>query len=306
MEFIKEFIEKALNEKQSFLMKKDEQYISFFQNDIGAARYIFAVYNFWNKDVIGLSDLDLEPKVIAIVANDLVYILDPYFFDVYPESGRIPDESRMAFFSDICQNAQKQIQEEIFPNLFENLVLNRELDKNELEMCRQRARDALLKGDDFSYDECDIELSKSQIAQTLCGFSTVAELAEDMFWENVDKYRTRKAYMQTTISLLESQDIVEDWEQRLANGLHSVDAKTVTVEFTFNGKTASAKIEPNKILYKLTESEYFNDYDFVTSKSGEQLFKELNASNRWDKEQEALTCKHITKIKYNREVLFTQ
>lgn len=297
--FIKEFVEKAINETGSFLMHNERRYVSFFQDSVGEARYIFFRRDYKQGDsCIGLAKLDLIPKLVAIVANGLVYIVDSYFFDTDPDLDDVPRMSNMVYFREICRNANEQIADEIFPRLFEQLPVDVIKGEEKLdEACKIYARRILLGNMDMpSYDESDIRLSDNQIAQILCGFSTVLETSMDLFRENESKYRKRKTLLYKIKELMQSPDIVETWERRMAEELKSTDAKTVTVYFTVNGKTESTKIEPEKILYKLATYTCFYVYNFVTQKSARQLFERLGVSS--------LVCQNITKITYGKEVLF--
>jgi len=306
MAFIEEFVAKALAEEGSFLMKKGNRYISFFQDKVGAARYIFARYNYMCDDIVGLAQLCLEPKIVAIVAYNLVYIVDKYFFDVFSAACDVPMINQMVFFDQICQNANEQIEDEIFPVLFDRLSVDEITDEDELVRCRFEARKSLLNGTAFTFEKCDIELSGNQVAQVLCKFTTVGELARKIFSEKESAYKHRKAFMQTVKKFMQSPDVAEDWERRLAEGVNSVNAKTLTVEFAMNGKTESAKIEPVEVLDHLIKRDYFCDFDFVVAKRGQELLENLDAatSRGDDTGRQLLTCEHITKITYGRDVLF--
>lgn len=301
--FIEEFVEKVINETGSFLLYNEGQYVSFFQDSIGKARYIFTRRDYGRGDsYIGLAKLDLSPKIVAIVANGLVYIIDSYFFDIDPDWDDAPRMSNMVYFKDICRNANEQIANEIFPQLFEQIPVDILKDEEKLEeTCGLYARRVLLGDMDMPpYDKCDIRLSENQIAEILCGFSTVLEKSTDLFRENESKYRNRKALLCKIKKLMQSPDIVVDWEKQLSGSLLSllevVDAKTVTAYFTVNDKTKSAKIEPKKILYILATQDYFWIDDFVTQKNARQMFEDLNVKT--------LACQHITKITYGKDVLW--
>ena len=306
MSFIEEFVKLALTAEQPFMMKKNNNYVSLFYDKVGKAKYIFARIDYRSNDIFELSTLSLNPKLVAIVANDIVYIIDSYFFDIYPGTGNIPIISHMTLFTEVCKNAQQQIDEEIFPALFENLVVTKELNKEKLAECRRRAREALLEGTELPYNECYIRLSQSEVAKVLCGFTTVKEFAESAFQKVFDEYMQRKACLQAAQRFMDSSDIAKDWELKMAKSLNSIDAKNVTVEFSLNGKTGSAKMEPWKIIQALIDADYFCDFNFATKKNGAELIANLGAANsRFDKtEKQVLTCEQIVKISYKNKVLF--
>lgn len=306
MTTIERFVEKVLTEEGQFSLEKEGMYASFFQDKVGAARYVFARYDYRENDVTGLTDLTLMPELVAIVANNLVYIVNVAFFEVY-WGERLPLISNVVYFGDICANAQQQVQDEIFPVLFNQLDFDEITDENELEHCRRKAREIILYNEDFvELNKCDIKISKNQVAQVLCGFTTVKEITVNMFGEHERYYKSQKAKLETIKKLVQSPDIAEDWERKLADGVKSVEAKAVTVEFTMNGKTEAAKVEPFRLLNNLVEKDYFSAYNFVTAIRGDDLIKKLGAATfRFANSNEpVLTCEHITKVTYGKRVLF--
>ena len=306
MSFIEEFVKIALTAEQSFVMKKNNNYVSFFYDEVGKAKYVFARVCYRSEDVVGLSSPSLNPKLVAIVADDMVYIVDNYFFGMMPGDFTDCDIDHMVSFNNACNKAARQIKEEIFPALFEDLVVDKALGKRDLELCKKQARSCLLNNVKLEYDECYIKFGQDEFAQVLCGFATVKEFAESDFQNNVDGYRLNKAYTQAVLTFMGSPDIANEWEKRLAKGLNSVNAKTVTVEFSANGKTGSAKMEPHIILKALVETNYFCDFDFVTTAKGNELIENLGvAENGFDDTgAQHLTCEQIAKVSYGSKVLF--
>ena len=63
-------------------------------------------------------------------------------------------------------------------------------------------------------------------------------------------------------------------------------------------------MEPDIIIRNLKSKNNFWQYDFVTTKQGEELMLRLNASSNRDKN--ALTCKNISKITYKRKELYVK
>ena len=306
MTIIEQFVEKVLNEEGQFLLNKEDACASFFQDKVGAARYVFARYNYGKNCAARLADLTLGPELVAVVANNLVHIVDVAFFEVY-WGERLPAMGNVVYFGDIRANAQRQVQNEFFPVLFNQLDYDEITDENELERCKRKAREIILRNGDFTeFGICDIEISANQFAQVICGFTTVKEITVNMFGEHERYYKSQKAKLETIKKLVQSPDIVEDWERKLADGVNSVEAKAVTVEFTMNGKTEAAKVEPFRLLNNLVEKDYFSAYNFVTAIRGDDLIKKLGAATfRFANSNEpVLTCEHITKVTYGKRVLF--
>ena len=98
------------------------------------------------------------------------------------------------------------------------------------------------------------------------------------------------------------ETVLEDYEQKIVDGLHNVDAKTVQVEFLYDGKAATGKVNRDTILRMLSQNDYFSSFNFTTVKSGEKIISELGAGT-W-RADNPLTCKHIVKITYGKKVLY--
>lgn len=78
------------------------------------------------------------------------------------------------------------------------------------------------------------------------------------------------------------------WKSELSKILQSINANFVTVEISFNGKTAVRKMKPGHIMSRLL------DGDCISSNVAE-----LGVSSYG-----YLYCEHITKIIYNKKTLY--
>ena len=96
---------------------------------------------------------------------------------------------------------------------------------------------------------------------------------------------------------------MKPYEVEIANGLNSIDAKSVTVEFEVNGKTASGKMDPDKIVYILCHSDDIDDYNFITCRQGKEVMKALDIKT-YGADARRLYPSDITKITYGRKVLY--
>lgn len=82
MRLIEKFKEKVLNSQNSFVIEDCEKNTSricyFVQGIVGKARYVYGCYH--NNDNRFYSDTELELKLLAIVRDSKIYVLDEYFF----------------------------------------------------------------------------------------------------------------------------------------------------------------------------------------------------------------------------------
>ena len=122
--------------------------------------------------------------------------------------------------------------------------------------------------------------------------------------DNRDSITKIKLQKELIEKYIEEKSVVEDWEIELARSINNLKANYVNIEFNFNGNIGTEKINPKKIIRILIDNDYFSDYNFATSKSGDKLLKTLGVSNTYNKRETWLTCKHITKITYGRKTLY--
>ena len=109
-----------------------------------------------------------------------------------------------------------------------------------------------------------------------------------------------KAYEIAIQELVKSGDTVKDFERKIATALDSIEAKTVTVEFEYQGKRAEQKIEPETIRRRMLDGYGFSSYDFVSYTGGERLMDALGIS----KFDEKIFVKDITRIMYRGKSIY--
>ncbi len=116
----------------------------------------------------------------------------------------------------------------------------------------------------------------------------------------MDKEKTIDAKIQ---ELIKSPETALPWERVIADRLRGLNAKMVIAEFEMEGKKSSAKICPGIIINKMISESYFDYYNFMTGKKGQELFKNLGVES-YLLSKRILTCKNIRKIMYKGKVLY--
>lgn len=147
--------------------------------------------------------------------------------------------------------------------------------------------------------------NEQDVANILCGLMDFDKEAGKRLNANKEQWITKKSTDEKIKSLMENHEIAADWEIEIADGIRSVQAKIVTVEFELNGKTASIRVNPETIIRKMVYKDYFSGYDFEIAKEGDELIKNLGAE-KWCNGENALRCKHITKITYGKKDLYVR
>lgn len=306
MKLIDDFAEKVLNENGFFKiiikeisgMKKNYYFV---QGNFGKARYIYGTYSY--RDDVFYSDLKME--VVAIISDKTIYIVNKFFFDLYMDDVELP--KNIKFFDSALQEKNAYIKDIVFPEFYKKLDTTEAKKDVDVAWCKEKARNYLLSLNPQKIDfQIDKIFDERDLVNILCGFSDVEKEAYTKLEAKKEWYIKKKAENEMILELIHSKRVVEDWELKIADGLKSVDAKTVTIYFQLNGNVSSAKITPMQIIRVLINNDNFSSYDFATCSQGENLIKTLGAGNSPYSDKPLLTCKQINKITYGRKELYNK
>lgn len=308
---IDKFVERVLTTTESFIVEVGEgdnkKYYFFIQANVGKARYIYCEYSYGEQNFY--TKIDLKPELVAIISDGKIFIVDDFKLDVWYDSEEIVLPENTYKFNDVVKKENNYVETVVFPDFYNTLKEEEITDEDILASCKKRARNLLLTNRPKT-KEISIEpmFTEQDIVNSLCGFVDLKTESIARLKEKENKWINKKSFLKKVKELMENHTGVEAYELKIAEGIKSVDAKTVTVEFSINGKSASAKINPNKLIMKLIDKDYFSGYDFEVSRSGDALIERLGATTwRSSKDgKEVLTCKHITKITYGKKELYVK
>ena len=309
MRLIDEFVKKALVETGSFnivmkaMYSDKETTYHFMQDNVGKARYIYGAYSL---DKTFYSSLNTKWKLVAIVSDGMVYIIDKFFMEVYLQDAVLPEKT--VKIDDIVWEKNEYIKNSVFPEFYNRLETDEAKRNINPLTCERDARKYLLSDDPYIPNiQVDRMFTTEDITNMLYGFIDMDQEAKNRLEKDRESFTTQKAINQTIAELMERKKGVENWELEIAEGLRSVDAKTVTVEFELNGNIASGKIEPRHIRRILIDRDYFSGYYFVTTRSGKKLLATLGAAEWMGKDSKpVLTCKNIKRITYGKKELYVR
>lgn len=308
MILLDKFEEKILKEGEtgSFGIVEGDRFYNFMQASIGKARYVYGAYCLSNEYL--LSNLDKQYKLVAIVSDGIVYVVDRYFFHIYYSDDTAVPET-VKYLSDFCRELNQYVIDTIFPEFYKEVSTDGVSENDIYVYCEQAAREYRLSG--VCTEEQLVEdllesltglLTVQDAANILCGVKTKDELALKRL-EDLRDWSICKATIEKIVEYFKDPNLVEDWEVAMAKGITSVKAKTLKVEFELNGKVASEKIEPSIVLRKLKQVDNFSCYDFVSDVKGMVIMCSLGASE-YQRGENSLTCKNIRRITYGRKVLY--
>lgn len=306
MRLIDEFAARVLASDDAFLLqepKKQDRWMFFVQGWMGDAKFVYGSYGF-NKNFF--TELRERPELIAIVAQDKVYVVNTMFLDVwqheYVEEQWLP-ENVVDFYRSYIGALNDRLNTVIFPVFYEAL----ESVEVDIDVCRARARNGMLAADTCRYTKAPFIVAQDgfhaeDAVKILCGFLDADEEAKKRLEEDRDYWCKQKTEYEKTMELIAAGDGAEEWERRMADGLKSVEAVNVTVEFSMNGKTASGKMPPSKIFDNLVKRDNFDYWDFASGVEGKTVLRVLEATDHW--RENPLKCEHINRITYGKKVLF--
>ena len=279
--------------------------IHLIKDTVGKATYIYGEYGF-DKDFF--VHLDKKFEVVAIAADNVVYIVDTYMFSDYEivRAGKeLPDGVR--WFRDYHNELNEKLTNEFFPRYYENLVPTGVGGFDE-SLLDEFARNELLGNGDphkGQFDR-DSKVTEYDIAKLLAGFGNEQEIFAECVNRSAGIYNSRKSREVATARYIAEHDVVEDYELRIAEAIRNTEAKNVVVWFEKHNKQSSAKISPQNIQRVLIRRfDYFSTYSFMNGEEAKRMFFEIGATdNGWGENQNRLTTKDIVKIMYRGKAIY--
>ena len=266
--------------------------IHLIKDTVGKATYIYGEYGF-DKDFF--VHLDKKFEVVAIAADNVVYIVDTYMFSDYEivRAGKeLPDGVR--WFRDYHNELNEKLTNEFFPRYYENLVPTG-VDGYEDSRLEELARIELLGNGEPHKGQLDRDskMKEYDIAKLLAGFENEQEVFAECVNRSAGIYNSRKSREVATARYIAEHDVVEDYELRIAEAIRNTEAKNVVVWFEKHNKQSSAKISPQNIQRVLIRKfDYFSTYVFMNGEEAKRMFFEIGATdNGWGRKSEQVDNK---------------
>lgn len=303
MRVIDKFVEElSIHKGDSFSFSMDKKYYSFMQSKVGNAVYVYGIDDYEEEFEYRINN---KPELVAIISNDTIYVVNEFFLNVWGYGSDTILPSNVELFDRYRNQQNKYVKNEVFQEFYSALDVENVEYLTTTNKCKEKARSCLLsKYKDIPAIELSDMFSELDIAKSLCEVFSIYDEAMKIFEDKKDKWIAVKSERAAIRVLMEEKSVVEDWELKMVDGLKSVvDAKQVTVEFTFKDKKTSIKIAVGTVYRKIENKDYFSGYDFGNKKRGDEMIKSLGAAT-WKHDGEVLTCKHITKIAYGKKVLY--
>jgi hypothetical protein len=300
MKLIDIFAKKVMKEKSSFSIGSEEDYggknYHFIQDTVGTGRYIYGEYEY--KDELFYAKTDIKYKLIAIVVEEIIYIVDDFFLDVWSgfENSQLPANCKK--LGEVMCQMNEYIKQVVFKDFYAGLSTQ---GIEPYSNYKEEARLCLLRGTEPTA-ESDVEFNLDDAAKCLCNISLLEEETLRRLNEKREQWQKVKATNEKIVEVMKKGNVIKSYELEIAKALQASDAKTVNVEFDINNLRATAKMTPERIIYILNTRGYISEWDFTTRKAGEYIINYLGVSTF--KGKNSLRCEHIKKISYGKKVLY--
>lgn len=310
MELLKKFVEESLRNSVPFSIESPrgkcrKAVHHFVQDTVGKARYVYSISDAWDNNYY--ASLSARPKLVAILDREKVYVVDGLFFGLCSVGNSGEDlPKNVKLLSEHTKAINDFVRDNIFPAFYDELKVDENPStRSEWSLLREARLCLLSKDDTKTIVSMDPIFSEQDVAYALCGFVSIQEEACARLNEKRDLWVEKKSIIAKIKKLMETPGTIFDWEAELAEVLRSTQAKMVTVEFVFGGKTSSIKMKPDVIMRRMINNDYFSIIDFESMKKGEELLTELGAKDCWPG-KDGLRCRNISKVMYKGKVLYSR
>ena len=314
MYFLNAFVEKVRQEKESFALAaniskeiSDGEMNVFMQANINGTRFIYTNSYATPMEHL-LTERDFSPTLVAFVMSDgKIYIVDDYIFSRDTGNYSMPElPENVEIFSP--EKINRTIVYDIYKKYVDTLPTVA-LNEDEIKRCKDRARYEVLYGADIHREATLGLMNTEDIMRCLCGFRTFESMLIPQLERTKGNLIANKSFTVQKEFFKNNPDLItEPWERDLAKALveASEEVRSVTVEFEYNGKTASERMAPKDLLRALSNKEYLASYMFLNKAGATAMIKNLGAANNGHSQERPLYCSDITQITYNRKELYVR
>lgn len=255
---------------------------------VGKSVYIYGDYTCYGK--IPSENFEL----LAIVTENLKVVFNRYrLFKSY-------DDNPEGYISidDYMENLNRYEVAEKYTELYNALPTEKISPEYEKAYAQEARYNLLVSGKSKDFETPEL-VNKDNVKSILAGYTAPDEIILDYVSNKKEQIIGGKSRREYIEKLMTEKSVAEPWEVELSESLRKLDAKAVTAEFNFNGKSASGKIDPEDLLRTLANKSDFSSWNFANGAEGEKVLAHLGAN--W---KNRLTCDHIQKITYRGKIIF--
>lgn len=306
-EAIKNLYDFCKSNEASGNIKDGNRYIRMIKDYVGEAVYIYAARTYYEGELVIDLNNKFELAAIYLKAKGTCYIVDEYMFGIY-RSDDFDDLINIRKWSGYVQRANEYERDVVFPKFYDSIEPDETNDYYK-EDIRDWARRKLLGNAQWN-KHMDVkivegsELTWNDCGKIVTGYYAIDDVCLEALNRKKENYVGMKTRQKAVSDYIDKNGVVTDDELRLSKVLNGMDALTVTVEFTNNGKFAAEKMPRETIIRKLISEDYFSAYDFPTRDKGKIILNYLDADDSLWGDKKCLYAKDITKITYRGKVVY--
>lgn len=264
----------------------------YIQGKVGKAKFVYSIYLGSDKTP-AVSD---QPELAAVEAGGTVYLAYPVY-----APGDEPLPSGVRWLQDLCHELGIQALE-IIAQHKADLAPADPSDVMDLSRIPLDARKLALNPELEEYADGEPIFSKSLAVELLAGETKFEDVVADYCKKHEKAWAVKKRRAMMIKKYLDQPGVIEPWEYAMSDALRNVDAQLVLLELGWPGNTASAKIEPDKVMKRLVECESFRSYDFAVEKSGDKMLRALaDAAGRSEND---FYCRDVLQIKFRGKAIY--
>ena len=317
-----DFKQKVLNTDENFMLLHNsdctDRYYYFMQTRLNNnTKLIYGSSSYYNEHFY--MDKKTEFKLCAIISNDYVYIVDKFLFTlyIYEKDNDVMLElnaNNIYLFKQYMDIVYDKVKNEVFKDFYNNLEVgniedNLKDNKDLTYEFKKQIIEVMLQDkniNEFNIDN-DISVKDDMYIKHLCEVINIYEIVENRLnsKHNIQKWTKDKIKRKSIEYIIgNKENYFTENELNLINvinELSEINCKNVTVEFEFDGKIASEKIELDNIKRKFRNNDTFSSWDFITNDKGRALINKLGIT--FDKER-YFKCDKITRIMYRSKDVY--
>lgn len=304
---INEFANRVLAGESYFMIGDRFGYKSIFvKMVINHIAFIYRLREF-SADEILIPSIKTKMSLIAIKPEkeEKIYMID--YYGLCHDIADFPEN--VLLFSDLVKEINDMLKTSVFDKLFDDLD-QLPLNDNSIETCKNIARNKMTRSDFSRYSgnmshNAIPNFKDDDVLRFLCGMVDLEDKTKENFNLNLQGLKIQKTYANTIQKLLDNpEQLFTECELHILNALNSIKAKTVLIEFEFNGKNSLIRIDVNRLKLVISNEDSFSKYDFLTEKAGKDLFDYFGVNEYLVDPKYNLTLENVTQIVYRGKMIY--
>lgn len=295
MTILEQFAKIAFSVTAPFTLQDEQYNISLIPYQVGETTYFLGTEIDHDPDILIRIKRGIYEtfETCAFMKDGVIYVdnnYDPFF--TKPED---PRPRWVKSIEDFWRDCNDYLNNVAFPEFYRSLIVSPDL-TSIYNQAKEEARNHVLSNVGKFEIKHTNYFPNETIESIIAGQITLEDAAKEHLKSLKGQVASDKELEYLVNEKIAKGDVAKPWELEMGAALRNVkDVKSVRVEFCVNGRTASGKVRPEKIMECLIECFSFACYDFISYKEGKSVIFTLCTYPY---------CKDIIRITYNRKTLY--